>query len=400
MTYQAPSIDSSGLHINSFTDILAYYTSNAQAIFGSSVYLGNDAADYQQLAIIATIAADCNSGLQLVYNSFGAQSAIGAGQDALYKLNGIKRKVPTYSTCPTGLVTGTAGAVITGGKVTDPAGNTWDLPSPVTIGGGGTVIVTVTCETSGAINAAAGTISNIATPTYGWTSFTNTGPATPGQPTEADSAFRARQTVSTGIASNSPLNGVQADIANLTGVERNIVYENPTNSTGTDPNGFGLPAHSITAVVEGSATSAAIANAIWSKKTPGAYTNGSTTTNITDQYGNITPISYYTLGYTPIYAIVNVHVINTTAYTAAVQAAIQTAVANYLNSLAIGQSVLNDALNAVAMMANPNINSPIFTVRSVYSGIAPSPTGTADITIAYNYASQGAVANISLASVS
>jgi uncharacterized phage protein gp47/JayE len=399
MSYFAPYIDNNGLHLPTFTDILNYYTSSAQNIFGTSIYLGNDAADYQILATQAKIAADCMQAVQYAYNSYGAQSVVGSAQDSLYKINGIKRKVASYSTCATGTMTGTAGAVITGGKVTDAANNTWDLPSPVTLPAGGVLTVTITCETAGAINAAPGTITNIATPQYGWASFTNTGAATPGQPVEADASFRSRQTQSTAIASQSPLNGVQAAIANLAGVNRLVVYENPTGATGTDPNGLGLPAHSITPVVEGG-IAANIANAIWSKKTPGAYTNGTTTVNVSDPYGNLTPINFFILGYTPIYVIANIHVITASAYTAAVQSAIKTAIANYLNGLAIGQEVYNTALESVAMAANPNPFSPIFTVRSVYAGTTPTPAVSTDIAIAYNYASQGSIANISLASVS
>lgn len=385
MTYQAPSIGPQGLSIPTYNDILNYYTSGVQTIYGPSIYLGNDSADYQMLSIIALMAYDTMNGLQLAYNSIGASTVSGSAQDALYKINGITRKVPSFSICPTVVITGTAGITISNGKIQDGAGNLWDLPTSVTIGGGGTVTVTATCEIVGAINAAPGTITTIATPTYGWTYVANTGAAIAGQPVETDSQFRVRQTTSTAIASVSPLNGLEAAIGSLSGVTRYIIYENPTGSAGTDPNGLGLPGHSITAVVEGS-TSSVIATTIWEKKTPGAYTNGSTTINITDQYGNVTPIGFYVLAYTPIYVTLNVHQL--TGYTAAITTAITTALVNYLNSLSIGETVLISALQAVAMSANPNISRPVFSLSSVHSGTSPSPGGTSDISIAYNYAAQ------------
>lgn len=391
MAYSAPSIGTQGLSIPSYNDILTYFVSGVQNIYGSQIYLGADSADYQMLSIIALLAYDCNNGLQLAYNSFGASTASGSSQDALYKINGLTRKVPSYSTCSTVVITGTAGITISNGKVQDTAGNIWDLPTSVTIGAGGTVTVTATCETIGAINAAAGTLTTIATPTYGWTSVINTALAVAGQPVETDSTFRVRQTTSTAIASVSPLNGTEAAIASIEGVTRYIIYENPTASTATDPNGLGLPPHSITAVVEGSVPST-IATAIWDKKTPGCYTNGSTTIDVTDQYGNVTPIGFYVLAYTPIYVTLNVHKL--TGYSTAITTDITTALVSYLNSLTIGETVLISALQAVAMTANPNIARPVFSISNIYSGTSISPSFSVDIPINYNYASQGITANI------
>ncbi len=391
MTYQAPEITSAGLSIPLYSDILSYYVTGVQNIYGSQIYLGPDSADYQMLSIIALNAYDCMNGLQLAYNSFGASTVYGSAQDALYKINGLTRKVPSYSTCPTVVVTGTAGITINNGKIQDGAGNLWDLPATVLIGGGGTVTVTAICETIGAINAAPGTLTTIATPTYGWTSVTNTGAAVAGQPVETDSQFRSRQTTSTAIASVSPLNATEAAIASIEGVTRYVIYENPTSSSATDPNGLGLPPHSITAVVEGS-TPSIIATTIWQTKTPGCYTNGSTTIDVTDQYGNVTPIAFYILAYTPIYVTLNVHKL--TGYTTAITTAITTALVNYLNSLAIGETVLISALQAVTMSANPNIARPVFSLSNIYSGTSSSPGSSVDIPIAYNYASQSVTANI------
>ena len=396
MTYSAPTITNSGLTIPQYSDILNYYISQAQAIFGSTIYLGNDSLDYQLLATIALVASDTMNGLQLSYNSFGAQTVTGSAEDALFRLNGIARKSATYSTCNTVVITGTAATVINNGICQDQSGNLWSLPTSITIGGGGTVTVTATCQTAGAINAAAGTITIINTPTYGWTSVTNSGPAVAGNPIETDAQFRARQTQSTAIASVSPLNGVEAAIAQVSGVDRYVVYENPTGSSGSDPNGYGLPAHSITAVVEGG-TSANIANAIWTKKAPGVLSNGSTTVNIIDQYNNTTPISFYILAYTTIYVVVNIHQLPT--YVSTMTAQIQTAVSNYLNNLSIGETVLDYAIAATVMNVNANLAAPAFTVRSVYIGTSPSPNTSTDITIAYNYASTCTTSNVTVNSV-
>lgn len=396
MAYQAPSITAAGLTIPQFTDILAYYVANAKSIFGNSIYLGNDSADYQMLAITALLASDCMSAAQLAYNSFGAQTATAAGQDALYKITGIARKAPSYSICYNVTLTGLPGAVILTGKVQDGAGNFWDLPNNMTLNGAGTLTVTATCETLGSVNAAPGTLTSIATPTYGWTSVTNSTAALPGFPVETDSQFRTRQAISVALSGMSPLNSVEAAIAQIAGVARYLVYENPTGAAGTDPNGFSLPAHSITAVVEGGNTTA-IATALWSKKTPGALSNGTTTVNVVDMYNNNNPISFYILGYTPIYVALGIHQL--TGYSAASTAQIQAAIATYLNTLAIGEVVLISALQAVAMSINTSLTTPTFAVRTCVAGTSIITESSSDVVLAFNYASQGLAANVTISFV-
>jgi hypothetical protein len=127
------------------------------------------------------------------------------------------------------------------------------------------------------------------------------------------------------------------------------------------------PAHSITAVVEGG-TSANITQAIYNNKNPGCLTNGTTTVLVSDpNNANIElPVSYDILGYTIIYVAMNVH--GFAGFTTATQAAIQTAVVNYLNGLSIGETVVYSQLYWAAASVQPNQEAPLFSVRSVTLG--------------------------------
>src|ERR1039458_2363494 len=174
MAYAPPSIGPAGLIIPSYNDILAYLLAQFRQIYGQNVYLGNDSADYQNISVYALKMSDTMKAIQLVYGNRGPLTGIGAALDGLVKLNGIARKPATYSTCEVTL-TGTPGAIIAGGIVQDQNGIFWDLPAGVTIGGGGSVTVTATCESIGAIQATPGQLSIISTPTAGWTSVTNAG---------------------------------------------------------------------------------------------------------------------------------------------------------------------------------------------------------------------------------
>ncbi|OUJ08187.1 baseplate J/gp47 family protein, partial [Acetobacter sp. DsW_059] len=70
--------------------------------------------------------------------------------------------------------TGDVGTIISNGTIQDTVNRyTWSLPSGITIPSAGSITVTATCETSGSVSAAAGTLTIIATPTSGWTSVTN-----------------------------------------------------------------------------------------------------------------------------------------------------------------------------------------------------------------------------------
>ena len=363
MAYEAPSITSAGLTIPSFSDILNDLIAQAQSIFGQNIYLGNDSADYQFLSIVALKISDNMNAIQLAYNNRGPLTAIGSGLDGVIANNGLIRKVPSYSTCNVN-VTGTPLTVISNGVVQDTdSNNLWDLPSPITISAGGSINVTATCQALGAITAGVGSLSQIMTPTQGWSSVTNAAAAIAGQPIEADSQLRSRQAVSTMLPSETLFAGTVAAIASLEGVTRYQCYENYTGSTDSN----GCPSHSIYCVVEGG-TEAAIAQAIYNNKSTGCGTWGTTTVTVQDQNfpGITAAINFYLPTYMQINVVVNVHLLS--GGTTATLTAIKTAIVNYLNSLQIGVGLSLSTLEAAAVAVNPNLSSPIFSIQSITAG--------------------------------
>lgn len=244
-TYSPPAITATGLTIPAYQDIVDDLTAQAKQIYGQDLYLGPDSQDYQYISSFAAKINDTNQLLQAVYNARGPLTATGSSLDGLVKLNGLARKASTYSTCPVTL-TGTAGTVISNGLV-GGAGYQWAVPSPITIGVGGTISVTATCTTAGAVTANPGDLSQIVTPTYGWTSVTNTAAATPGQAQEADSALRSRQAISTAQPSQTLLEGTIGAIAELAGVTRYAVLENKGGDTSGYETGAASPSTDISA---------------------------------------------------------------------------------------------------------------------------------------------------------
>lgn len=388
MAYVAPTISSAGLVIPSYTDILNDLLGQYQSIYGQSVYLGVDSADYQWISVVALKLSDTMQALQLAYNARSPLTAIGSDLDSIVKINGIARKTASYSTCLV-TISGTTGAVITNGVVKDVNGFLWSLPASATIGAGGSAIL-ATCQTSGSINALAGQISLISTPAAGWVSVTNPAPASVGSPIELDSQLRARQSVSVALPSRTMIAGTMAALIATPGVTRYAIDENATSST----NANGTPPHSITCVVEnGIAT--AVAQAIYNNRGIGCGTNGTTTINVTDAYTNaVLPISFDRPTYVPIYVAISVHAL--TGYTTATTAAISTALVAYLNSLQIGELVVLSELYGAVLTVRPNPDLPMFSIRALTLGTSASPTGTADVTMAFNQVAQGVLANVVL----
>jgi len=382
MAYFKPYISSSGLHLPTFQDILDDMIDKAKGIFGTDIYLGNDSADYQLLAIFARKVHDTLMSVQQSYNDRSPITAIGTGLDSIVKLNGLRRKTPGFSTCDL-VITGTPGTIIQNGVAQDLNGYRWDLPETVTIPLGGTIIVSAVCETVGAIMALAGDIRTIATPTAGWISVSNPSSAVPGSEVEMDSALRARQALSTATPSQTELAGTMAALAALPGVTRFRIFENPTGSPDTDPNGLGLPGHSITCVVEG-ASDAEVGNSIYLNRGIGCFTNGTTTVHITDPIFSVDcDISFFRPTPVPFYVDISVHSLTGAPLTSAVKDAVRGALVTYLNSLQIYETVTISGLFGAALSVMPNLAQPIFSIQGITADTVSPPVGTVDIPIDY-----------------
>ncbi|NRS20580.1 baseplate J/gp47 family protein [Brevibacillus sp. HB1.4B] len=388
MAYFAPYIDESGFHMPTYQDIRDDLIAQAKQIFGQDVYLGNDSQDYQLISAFSNKIYDALLAAQAAYNSRGPSTAVGTGLDVVVGINGIKRSGQSASTAPV-VLSGTPGTVITQGIARDENGMKWNLLSPVTIGSNGTVSTVATCQTFGAIYSPANTIKYIETPTLGWTSITNPVDATPGTDVESDPKLRTKQAVSTANPSRSVLEGIKGAVANVSGVTRFEVYENDTGQT----NAMGHPEHSITTVVEGGSDQD-IAEAIATRKTPGGYTNGTTEVDITDRYDQITPIRFYRPTYVDIDVVVNVKKLS--GYTNQTTEDMKSYVADYINSLFLGNNLTLSSLWGAALQANRIPTSPYFSITGLTAAKSGQPQGTADIVLLFNEAARGSAAHVTV----
>lgn len=387
ITSVAPVISATGISAPSFNDVLQYVIAKYQGIYGSDVYLGADSQDYQFLSAgIATPINDLNAAIIATYNAYSPATGQGANLSSIVKINGLTRNVPTNSTVDQ-IIVGQAGTVITNGVTQDANSNKWNLPATVTIPSGGSITVTATCQTAGAIQAGIGTVNQIATPTLGWQSVTNASAANAGAPVETDSQLKARQSVSTALPSRTVLEGTVGAIWAIPGVTRVTPYENDTSTA--DANG--VPGNKIYIVVEGG-DSTAIANAIASKKTPGTGTYGTTTISVTDAYGIAHNINFYRPTYDAITCAITLKAL--AGYTSTIGAAIQTAVSNYINAVAIGGAPSgtvewDSALTAAKSVTGGNT----FRIISL-TLTGPGGAGSPDVPLAFNHAGQATPSSV------
>ncbi|HBR5504629.1 TPA: baseplate J/gp47 family protein [Klebsiella pneumoniae] len=383
------TVTAEGISAPDYQTVLDTITGYFQQIYGSDAYLEPDSKDGQMVALVALAIHDANNTAISVYRSFSPSTALGDALTSNVKINGITRRAATNSTVDL-LLTGTVGTTITNGSVRDTNSVVWNLPATVVIGSDGTVVATATCANSGAVAAVAGSVNGINTPTRGWASVTNPLAATVGVAAETDAELRVRQSQSVALASLTPFDAVDGAIANVEGVTRHKLFENDTETT--DANG--LPAHSISAIVEGGdATS--IANTIRSVKGQGVSTYGTTAVIVTDKYGNPYTIRFSRPIDVPVYVSITLKAL--TGYSSEVGDEIKAAVASYINSLAIGDSVL---LSRVYSPANLGVvsggNARYYDIMELLIGRSADDVAAANLVVAYDESASCSVDNIAL----
>ncbi|SYF70739.1 baseplate J/gp47 family protein [Klebsiella pneumoniae] len=383
------TVTAEGISAPDYQTVLDTITGYFQQIYGSDAYLDPDSKDGQMVALVALAIHDANNTAISVYRSFSPATALGDALTSNVKINGITRRAATNSTVDL-LLTGTVGTTITNGSVRDTNSVVWNLPATVVIGSDGTVVATATCANSGAVAAVAGSVNGINTPTRGWASVTNPLAATVGVAAETDAELRVRQSQSVALASLTPFDAVDGAIANVEGVTRHKLFENDREVTDSN----GLPPHSISAVVEGG-DATEIANTIRSVKGQGVSTYGTTSVIVTDKYGNPYTIRFSRPIDVPVYVSITLKAL--TGYSSEVGDEIKAAVAAYINSLAIGDSVL---LSRVYSPANLGVvsggNARYYDIMELLTGRSADDVAAANLVVAYDESASCSVDNIAL----
>lgn len=373
------TIDRTGIHKPLFADCLSYFENVFKNIYGSDMYWAPDDRDTQFMSLLGTALDDVNSEALAVYNAFSPSTAQGVGLSRVVKLNGISRLVPSYSTCPV-VIVGVAGTVITNGAIYDDADIVWNLPASVTIPSSGQTTQTATCSQLGAVQADIGSLSTIATPTFGWQTVDNIVAATTGNPVESDGALRIRQAYSASLPASSTIDALRAAIAAIPNVTSLRVYSN--DGPEADPV-YGIPPYSIAVVANGGDLQK-IADIVHLKKNVGVSTYGSTKVMTTpDVFGLSKPI--YVSPRTGIPVTVRLTVKGLGGFTVDTRTSIRNSVSDWINSLGIGEvASIGDAYMAARLFGGQASSTFRIVPDSLVmarQGAVPTPD---DVVMAYN----------------
>ncbi len=348
-------IDTTGYHFADYPTIRSWLVEQYQGIYGADVYLQPDSQDGQFISILAQSLYDTAALGASVYNSFSPVTAQGVGLSRNVKINGLERQVPSKSTAEL-VIIGVAGTSIVDGVAQDTLQQKWDIPSPTTIPDAGTITVTGTAQEEGAIAAEANTITTIFTPTLGWQTVNNPAIATPGAPVETDAELRVRQVGSTANPSLTVVDGTAGAILNSEGVQKQRTYENDDD----DPDGNGIPGHSICSVVVGG-NDTDVCQVIALHKTPGAGTFGDTTVLVYDAHGMPLNISFQRAVTASVQCTVTLAA--GVGWSADYEDLIKAAVAAFINAGRIGEDVLYTKMFGVAYLPGaPGLTYDIATI--------------------------------------
>lgn len=283
-------LDANGLQTSTQAELITYFSNQFQFIYGVDINLDPNTPDGQWMMILIQSILDLEDFVTQVYSSMDPDNAIGATLDQRVALNGIQRQGGTKTITNVSITTdralnlfGTDQNLQPIYTVADNAGNQWQLITSLSIGGAGTQALSFAATNPGAVQTVPNTITVPVTIILGVTAINNpTTFSSLGENEESNVALKIRRQKSTALSSQGYLQGLLAALLNIPGMASAFIYENITGSTNAD----GVPSHSIWVIVSGTATPAAIANAIYTKRNAGCGMKGAQTYTIAQADGS------------------------------------------------------------------------------------------------------------------
>ena len=253
----------------------------------------------------AAIISDKNSQIAYIANQLNPATASGIWQDAIGFIYFVTR-IQATGTVVQATCVGAVGTVIPAGSVAqDTNGYLYSSTATVTIPSSGSVTVQFQCQTTGPISCAIGALSKIYTTIAGWNTITNAAAGAVGNAVESRAAFEARRQLSVANNAINSIQAIQSAVLQVANVLDCYVVDNPTNAAVSyGATSYSIPANSVLVSVAGG-TAAAIAAAIWNKKSLGCSYAGNTSQTVQDTSYNA-PYPTYTVTWltptsTPVY---------------------------------------------------------------------------------------------------
>lgn len=379
-------LTASGLSIQSLEEIKGELEVDFRTAFGQNVDLDADSPFGQLIGIWAEREAHVQQVTLLVHNQNNPNTAIGTSLDAEASITATFRKDATKSLSASGLVTGTPATVVddTESVRLVQTGDLWNIVGgPYVIPGGGSIAVSIEADETGPkVFQTTDPVDTdplgwaIETPVAGWDTFETTADIDPedtGADVEADALLRTRREDELFVAGNDN-SAIKANVLKVTGVTQVKVIDNPNCLAVVD----GIPGGAFETIVDGGAD-AAIADAIFEKRPPGAESFGTIITPLPDGEGGTVDIGHTRPTDVDIYIIIT---LDTTGAEGVLPAnAAQLAEDAFLAEVAlrgveIGADFVPKSYYGVIFAAVRNPDSDLDTVTdvTVAADIAPAPT--------------------------
>ena len=295
------SFGANGFSAPSTTQVLTGVIADIQAAFGNTLNLS--ITDTDSLATPqGQWATSWSAQITNTNNAFLLQSqmtdpsyAFGIWQDAIGEIYFIQRK-PSQPTALQIACNGAQGVVIpispVAATIIDPAGNIYQCVQAGTIPAGGSITLAFACTVPGPITVPATVTPYQTIPGFDSATVVS---GVQGINVESRSEFEARRQDSVAGNSFGAIGSIIGAVASVSGVIDYYGYNNNTAGSVTI-NGVSIAAYSIYICVAGGAPSA-VAQAIFSKKGPGAPMTGSETVTVYDSNPLYASPQPYTIKY-------------------------------------------------------------------------------------------------------
>lgn len=297
-TTNVPAIqwNPTGLIVPPEPSILAGAIADINAAFGGNLNPALNTPQGQLASALTAIIANANASIANLVNGINPPTSSSPLQDAIGYLYFMTRNAGT-ATVVTLTCIGLAGTVIpVGAQAQDTSGNIYICTAQVTIPIGGSITTTFANSQIGPIACPANTVTTIYQAIPGWDTVNNIGAGVVGSNVETPAAFEFRRQQTVSANAQGSVQAVYGAVFNLPGVIDAYVYENATSAAVlVGATSYSVAKNSLYVAVSGGVQQA-IANAIWTKKSPGCGTVGNTASTVTDTNYSL-PQPSYTINY-------------------------------------------------------------------------------------------------------
>lgn len=287
------TITETGLLVPDIADVLSGRLTDFDAAMGGGASKSLSSPQGQISQSDTEIIATNYDALLCLFNQMNPDFATGRFQDGIGRIY-FQDRISAQGTIVTATCNGAVGTLIPAGSTAqDESGYIYQSINAATIGPTGNVDVQFQNQTTGPIPCGVGELNQIFATVSGWDSITNDSSGVVGINVESRVAFETRRRQSVARNGSNTDASLLAVLLETDGVLDAYVWSNRTDVTvNKGTTNFPVVDHSIYIGVYGGEDSG-VANAILSRKNPGANLNGDTHYSIEDKENYSAPYPIY-----------------------------------------------------------------------------------------------------------